>query len=168
MSAEGHKRRRTEAEAAGPAVIYLIRHGDRHDYANPAWKDAAATAGNRPEDPPLSVPLGMNQATELAQHLGTKSRPVTRLLCSPYLRCIQTALPTAAAFKLPIQIEHGLAETGHRRQNVRTARDRFAYFAQVNCQYSSLHPEPSFGDPAVKEVWPEGYFARMKAFAPVR
>jgi hypothetical protein len=40
-------------------ALYLIRHGDRWDYANPEWKASA----KRPGDPPLST-LGHVQARE--------------------------------------------------------------------------------------------------------
>jgi len=48
--------------------IYLIRHGDRFDYANPSWLDAAKEHGTLITDPPLSA-LGHRQARQAAEQL---------------------------------------------------------------------------------------------------
>mmetsp|Transcript_15509 Transcript_15509/g.31376 ORF Transcript_15509/g.31376 Transcript_15509/m.31376 type:complete len:339 (-) Transcript_15509:132-1148(-) len=55
--------------------VYLIRHGDRFDYANPSWLVSARKNGVLVTDPPLSD-LGHRQARETADYLSliTKKR----------------------------------------------------------------------------------------------
>ncbi|KAJ1629991.1 histidine phosphatase superfamily [Pavlovales sp. CCMP2436] len=91
--------------AADETTLYLVRHGDRFNYANEdAWAAASKRVGFEHRDPPLSA-LGHQQAREVALKLmdltGCK---VDRLLVSPYLRVIQTAQPFAHASKLQIEI----------------------------------------------------------------
>ncbi|CAD7965096.1 unnamed protein product [Amoebophrya sp. A120] len=56
--------------AAKPSttIIYLIRHGDRHDYAYPEWKEQIVAQNFPVIDPPLSA-LGHQQARETAKEL---------------------------------------------------------------------------------------------------
>jgi len=72
--------------------MFVIRHGDRWDYAHPEWKETAERKG----DPSLST-LGHRQAREVGQFLdqlfveeGIKAEDVT-LVSSPFLRCLQTS-----------------------------------------------------------------------------
>lgn len=90
-------------EANNPTAkqyLFVIRHGDRWDYAHPEWRKTAKRFG----DPPLSN-LGQQQAREtgifLDSIISKISDPTTgassiaasdiKVLCSPFLRCIQTA-----------------------------------------------------------------------------
>ena len=120
--------------AAPPCVIYLCRHGDRYDRETGGWDGgrkfweaaAAHPAEINSHDPPLSA-VGQLQASALADAF-TASGPqasstpassnepaapnllVTKLLVSPYIRTLQTMAPLAAATKLPLLVEDGLAE----------------------------------------------------------
>jgi CHAD domain-containing protein/phosphohistidine phosphatase SixA len=92
----------TEKVAAAPAkkgpVVYLVRHakaGDREKWTDPD------------EDRPLTKP-GRRQAEGLARML--KHAGVARVLSSPYVRCVQTVEPLAAALELPVGLEPALAE----------------------------------------------------------
>ncbi|MGE0879681.1 MAG: histidine phosphatase family protein [Acidimicrobiia bacterium] len=78
--------------------LYLVRHakaGDRHDY--------------RGDDRlrPLTKP-GWRQAEGLVALLADVS--ITRLLSSPYTRCMQTLEPLAAARSMPVEPDPRLAE----------------------------------------------------------
>jgi broad specificity phosphatase PhoE len=53
------------------------------------------------------------------------------ILVSPYLRTIQTAIPTANAFGLQLNLEEGIAEVLHSPDWLPTAGERFKYFPQV-------------------------------------
>ena len=84
------------ASGATPrTTVFLVRHGARHDYANPAaWKETCRRLGHEPSDPPLSA-LGHKQAREVAAAL--QGQGIRHILVSPYLRVIQTAQPLAHA-----------------------------------------------------------------------
>ena len=151
------------------STIYLIRHGDRFDYANPSWAKQAKEAGNLVTDPPLSA-LGYRQASETAQAL--KDVKASRILSSPYLRVIQTACPTAEALGVPISIEQGLAEAHATPGSVLpTPSQRFAYFPQIDTNYSSgleVRPTPGYICPKTGfpcEAFAGAYCQRMEEFA---
>ena len=83
--------------------VWLARHADRQDFADPRW---AATA-DRPFDPPLSA-LGRRQAQALARRLARE--PLAHLFSSPFLRCVETTSPIADATGLAISLDDGLSE----------------------------------------------------------
>ncbi|MFN5513969.1 MAG: histidine phosphatase family protein [Cyanobacteriota bacterium] len=86
-----------------PQTLWLLRHGHRQDFAEPDW---FLTAPRR-YDPPLSD-LGFKQAQELAAYF--QSETVDHLLCSPFLRTLQTAVPIAEGLGLKIKVEAGWGE----------------------------------------------------------
>lgn len=172
------------ADACGSDVvsrIYLIRHGDRFDYANPSWLDAAKEHGALVTDPPLSA-LGHRQARETAEQLrritktdvAGKSHHVDQILVSPYLRVIQTACPASDALGLPLHVEHGLAEA-HATPGgaLPSPAARFASFPQVAPNYASLlDVVPTPGHVCAKtglpcEAFAGDYCRRMARFAPL-
>ena len=169
--------------------IYLIRHGDRFDYANPTWSQQAKEHGALLTDPPLSA-LGHRQAHETADHMckitkmdssnrnddgvddNNTSHDVDAILVSPYLRVIQTACPTSNALGIPLSIEHGLAEAHATPGSVLPSpKERFSYFPQINCNHNSLLnviPTPGYicpktGHPC--EAFAGKYTQRMGQFA---
>lgn len=157
--------------------IFLIRHGDRLDYADPSWLEKAKKHGALVTDPPLS-PLGHRQAQETADHLITellRGQMITKILVSPYLRVLQTARPLAEALladRVPLCIERGLSEAHATPDNVLpSAAERFAYFPQVDPTYESLlrvHVTPGFtcrktGSPC--EAFAGRYVQRMGQLA---
>ena len=86
--------------------VWLVRHGQRLDFVQPQWFLTAPY----PYDPPLSA-YGIYQALELVQQL--RGQNVAQVFCSPHLRALQTAQPTAHALGLDIQVEFGLREWLH-------------------------------------------------------
>jgi broad specificity phosphatase PhoE len=85
------------------STLWVARHGERIDFADPLWRQTAA----RPFDPPLS-PCGVVQAQQLARRL--RSEAIAYVFASPFLRAVETASQAARALKLPLRIEHGLCE----------------------------------------------------------
>lgn len=157
---------------AGPAVLYVVRHGDRFDYANPhLWASAASSLGFEKRDRPLS-PLGHRQARQTAAAIMdfTAGR-IDRVLSSPYLRVIQTAQPLCHASGVKLQIEEGLAETGHIIGSIPPASQRFPIFPEVDVGYTSrITAVPTVldtrtGRPA--ESYPFDYFARLIEMATI-
>ena len=132
----------------GLQSLYIIRHGDRHDYSYPEWRESAL----RPNDPPLSD-LGHEQASETGEYLnsllledGFKVEDIT-VLSSPFLRCIQTTTNILAqltledAHTLQIKPEYSVFEidTGHDAHKcLPTIAERGCYFPRLDVEYESL------------------------------
>jgi 8-oxo-dGTP diphosphatase len=77
--------------------IYLVRHaqaGERHDTDDDHLR-------------PLTD-AGRNQAAHLAERFA--AIPVPRVVSSPFVRCVQTVAPVAAAHQLPVERSETLAE----------------------------------------------------------
>lgn len=85
------------------APIWLARHANRQDFADPAWAETA----DRPHDPGLA-PDGVQQARQLARRV--EQLDVDRILSSPFLRAVETASPVAEALDTPVFLEPGLGE----------------------------------------------------------
>ncbi|KAK9819604.1 hypothetical protein WJX72_000173 [[Myrmecia] bisecta] len=83
--------------------VFIARHGERADFANPAWK---ATAAN-PDDPPLTE-RGLQQAHELGVRL--QDEGIQHIYASPFLRTAQTAHQVAAVLGLAVRLEIGICE----------------------------------------------------------
>jgi 8-oxo-(d)GTP phosphatase len=81
-------------------AVYLVRHA--HAGSRSAW---TGDDGRRP----LSA-KGRGQAEGLAEHL--KGEPITRIVSSPSLRCVETAEPLARVLGVDIEERHGLLEGG--------------------------------------------------------
>ena len=107
-------------------LVVIVRHGARHDYADPpAWKAHAAACGFEYKDPPLSR-VGRVQAARVGTHLTTGDGKLAAalrqraaagalsLLVSPYLRTLQTARPTSDALGVPMSVEGAVCEGPHR------------------------------------------------------
>ena len=87
--------------------LFVVRHGQRLDLVDDKWR----TSAENPYDSPLSA-HGVEQAEQLARFFRRETVPCsTTLLCSPYLRAMQTAQPTARALGVRVRIEPGIAES---------------------------------------------------------
>lgn len=78
--------------------VYLVRHAkalDRYTWAEPDGLRPLSKAGRR-------------QAKALPAHLG--DGPLSRLLSSPHVRCVQTFEPLAEATGITIELADDLAE----------------------------------------------------------
>eukprot|EP00271_Cylindrocystis_brebissonii_P013086 TRINITY_DN32667_c0_g1_i1.p1 TRINITY_DN32667_c0_g1~~TRINITY_DN32667_c0_g1_i1.p1 ORF type:complete len:447 (-),score=72.26 TRINITY_DN32667_c0_g1_i1:265-1605(-) len=72
--------------------VFCMRHGERLDVVDPTW----AVKAQRPWDPPLTD-WGKWQSFQVGARLRAEGYGVTRIVCSPYLRCLQTAVEVARA-----------------------------------------------------------------------
>ena len=84
-------------------TLWLARHANRQDFADPNW---AATA-DWPDDPGLS-PDGVEQARQLGRRVDALD--VDRIVASPYLRTVQTAHHVATTTGHGVLLEPGLGE----------------------------------------------------------
>lgn len=78
---------------------FVVRHakaGSRSRYVGPDDRLRPLSKGGR------------RQAAALADLLG--HRPITRVLSSPYLRCIETVTPLAEQLDLPVELDDRLEE----------------------------------------------------------
>jgi len=114
--------------------LLLVRHGDRYDYANlEAWRTRCQRQGLEPSDPPLSA-LGHQQARETAAALELYRPDV--LLCSPYLRVLQTVQPLAHACSQRICVDDALAEFRHDPALISISR--LAVFPEIDESYDPM------------------------------
>ena len=99
---------RKRSKGREPSAFYLLRHGERADEVDES--DPGYIGGT--VDPPLTA-RGVAMAEEAANRIAElqdKEHPIYAIYCSPYVRCIQTAVPIARKLQLPIRIETGLSE----------------------------------------------------------
>ena len=160
-----------EMGTVGVTRLLIVRHGDRWDYENAEWRPRALAAGANVRDPPLSR-LGVRQAEETAFEISARAAGfggVHQILCSPYLRVLQTAQPLSLLLGLPLRLEEGLAETHHSPGTLPSARERFAYFPSVDLESTSMHAVASddvcHETGARCESYPLGYMRRMLSVA---
>jgi broad specificity phosphatase PhoE len=154
--------------------IILIRHGDRFDYANPEWLVSASENEVPLTDPPLSA-LGHKQARETAEYLLNtfSTDTVDKILVSPYVRTIQTAVPTSQVLGLPVCIEEGLSEAHATPGILQTPKQRFAYFPEVDPSHSShlsIVPSPGHFCSKTKEPcesFADDYVRRIERFVDI-
>ena len=99
-------------------LVYLVRHGDAGDRSSWVGNDA-----ERPLDA-----VGREQAEVLVELLA--GRELSRILTSPFLRCVQTVEPLAVARRLPVEHRPELAE-GALRNDVLDLLDEAGPEAQV-------------------------------------
>ncbi len=85
------------------SVIWLVRHGNRQDFVDPAWRESARF----PDDPPLSAD-GFEQARRLARRL--REERISAIYASPFLRTLQTANEVARELDLSVRVEPGFGE----------------------------------------------------------
>ncbi|KIH66253.1 phosphoglycerate mutase family protein [Ancylostoma duodenale] len=87
-------------------ILWFVRHGERVDNLNKAWKLTA----ERWDDPPLS-PRGHQQAREVG--IALAAEPIDYAICSPFTRCIETVTEIFSVRKVSplIWIEPGLGES---------------------------------------------------------
>lgn len=81
-------------------IVCVVRHAEAGERT--AWRHPDA-------ERPLT-PRGRRQAEMLVERFA--DLPLTQLLSSPYLRCVQTLEPLGASRALPIELRDELAEGG--------------------------------------------------------
>ena len=96
-------------------ALFLARHGQRHDYEQKRQGVNWTATAERPWDPPLTA-----HGEEQGALLGTGAKahaarlglpPITRVISSPFLRCLQTSAAAAEALGVAkVAVEPGLAE----------------------------------------------------------
>ncbi|KAL1408881.1 C6 zinc cluster transcription factor-like protein [Vanrija albida] len=160
--------------------IYVTRHGFRTN-----WTNSGLIKGPTGviRDFPLTV-YGHTQAAALGGFLSSPEQlaphPVPeRVVSSPFIRCVHTAAPAAAALGTPIGVEHGVMEyygttpagTGlHPRPAANGAADLEAYVppgaldtGYTSTLYPSRHGERVRDLHARAALWADAFVGRMEA-----
>lgn len=122
-------------------TIWLARHANRQDFADPEWTASA----DRPHDPGLS-PDGRKQAQHLARRL--QEIEINHILSSPFLRTVETAHYVAEWTDQPVFLEPGLGEWLNEDwfetpPEVRTPATLADQFARVSRRHTACR-RPSF------------------------
>lgn len=133
--------------------LYVIRHGDRWDYAHPEWLETTTRRG----DPPLSK-LGHQQAREtgvfLDNLLAKEAIRAENIIClsSPFVRCLQTSDDILNAFQkidseqVQINPEYSVFEMdghdGRMHASLPPIEERVHYFPRLNIKHESLFVPP--------------------------
>lgn len=93
------------------------------------------------------TPLGKDMAQIGADYLVAKGADITHVIASPLLRAQQTALPTALAYDLPIEVDARLVEAGSQFEGRQINRNRWALAHPQNWHLYVRPNEPSWGEP---------------------
>ena len=132
--------------------------GDRLDYELGVEEWAKISQPTSLKDPPLSN-LGTKMALEMAEFMAElvhpNNKPLSMILSSPFLRCLQTINPTAEILSAEILVDDSLFEYGQTDVVLPTIRERSSYFPLINTVYESQFR------PAVDEVAPSGAIERF-------
>ena len=109
-------------------TIYLVRH---------------ASAGSRDESDPADHDRGLDeagvdQARRLTEWL--RHEPVSRIVSSPYRRCVETVEPLSEALSLPIETSDAFAETAAIEQSWQ-ALASLADATAVVCSHGDVIPD---------------------------
>lgn len=141
-------------------TVWLVRHGNRQDFVDPAWRDTA----ERPFDPGLS-PDGIEQAKRVGERL--RGEGITHIFASPYLRTIETAHHIADALDLIVYPEPGMGEwlnphwfpAEPERLSLAALKERFP---RLDTKYTP-HLEPTYPETEAEALERAGYVARHLA-----
>lgn len=114
-------------------ALFFVRHGLRIDHIDKKWK----SPNGRSFDPPLS-PEGKVQAQKLATRLKTEG--ITQIICSPAIRCVETASEVAKILEINICIEPGVGEFINSRvftdpPTFFTAQELSGMYSQIDLTY---------------------------------
>jgi 8-oxo-dGTP diphosphatase len=109
-------------------TVYLVRHASAGHRDNSDAHD---------HDRPLDA-SGHAQSEKLSDWLRHAS--ITRILCSPFPRCVQTVEPLAAALNLSIEIRDALAESSGIEQSWKLLA-KSANANTVLCSHGDVIPD---------------------------
>ncbi|GAB5365455.1 hypothetical protein AAMO2058_001059600 [Amorphochlora amoebiformis] len=130
-------------------AVFLVRHGERLDHINPAWRISA----RNPFDSPLSD-NGIQQARETGKRL--RKERIHEILASPFLRTLQTAVEIAKQVNARVCLEEGIAEHILYQNFARWKKRNRGQLKNIRVSHMSLEESckrfPGFIDPTYKSV----------------
>jgi len=138
--------------------IIVLRHSERLDHVDKRYKEA----GVRVFDSPLSQ-RGLELAEEVAGELAelTAGQRFTGVVCSPYIRCIQTAAAVCKRLSIPIILDAEICEVWDEempsdRPPFRTPVELQALMAEIGLEAKNpLLPEGGLKLFGKNPKWPE-------------
>jgi len=122
--------------------VFVTRHGARIDNGPDADRGWLSKAGHGRRDDPHLSSSGKIAAEELAAALanGGVFGQASHIICSPYVRCIETADAVAKRFGLPIKVEDGLSEVGTAAHTVLPLAELQQQFPSIDRSYDPVVP----------------------------
>ncbi len=143
-------------------TIFILRHGDRYDFS--LGKEEWERIAQRPIDPCLSQDVGSAQVVDLHAYfsklkIDEPELRISKVLTSPFLRCIQTSNPIAVAYDTPLNVENSLWEVVFTDAVMPPLTERACYYPRIDINYKScFQPDPV-------EPFPEAALERYGAAA---
>jgi 8-oxo-dGTP diphosphatase len=108
--------------------LYVVRHADAGSRGHASVPDEQRELSER----------GWRQAEGLSDELA--DRGITRLLTSPFVRCVQTLEPLAKAIDLPVETDERLSE-GAGAKGARAVAAEVCDTAAVLCSHGDVIPD---------------------------
>jgi len=87
--------------------VAVVRHGPREDHANPVKWFTSETGLTNPYDTPLAEEGGKEVAAGVGKNC---PKAFDVVVCSPYMRCLQTGCEIAKVHNIPIMFDHNIGE----------------------------------------------------------
>jgi len=110
--------------------LFVLCHGEQVKYVDS--QSGAAKGALRPWDPPLTE-RGKLQAWKVGREIKLEDWNVTRVVMSPFLRCVQTAVEVIAGLSmLPSSVDHQVCERGNDSPYVSTIK------ASIECGLAEM------------------------------
>jgi broad specificity phosphatase PhoE len=86
--------------------VVVVRHGNRLDHQDPIGWFHSDVGKTNPYDTPLT-----KEGRKVARNVGKKCpKAFDLVVCSPYMRCLQTGCEIASEHKIPIAFDYNLGE----------------------------------------------------------
>ncbi|CAE7576390.1 unnamed protein product [Symbiodinium pilosum] len=90
--------------------LAVVRHGERADQAAPKTWFKSMLGKRYPFDPPLTM-TGSKQAKTVAKELLSKyNGEFSMVICSPFIRCVETAVEICRVFNVSLCVDRELGE----------------------------------------------------------
>eukprot|EP01084_Bolivina_argentea_P229242 386964_1 len=114
------------------STIYLMRHAEKSGfYLTGKWNAALGCPKDRAWDCPITE-MGKYQAHQAALNLKNKHNTIKRIICSPFIRCVETALEIEKCLHIPISIDYCLCE------ELRKQWFQWSSFSKIYLKHSDL------------------------------
>lgn len=143
---------RQKAKKEKGVTVYIVRHGERHDYTDFSW----APSSPHPHDAPLSV-AGRRQAQDVADRLSHANPHM--IVSAPMQRAILSVEPLARRLRKKICIEPGLCEflcKISRKKVPSLFSQEVTVTPWIDPSYEPVHSEMEL------ETWPDVYTRTRK------
>ena len=143
-------------------AVWVVRHGERRDTADPSWADTA----ERPHDPPPTE-LGRWAAWRTGRRLVESGPAFDAVYTSPFLRTVETADEICRELGAEFRLEPGLGE--HRNPEWFDAEPETLPATTLRDRFETVHLDndpflvPTFPEHGAEAASPRGSSGRPRA-----